>query len=438
MCCDAAVTHSHPLVQNLNEMEPSKARLLAVPAALAVTAFCFVTTEQLPVGLLDLIANEFHASVSATGLLVAGYGLTVAVVALPLTHVTRRVPRRHLLAGLLAIFVLASLVSATASGFAILAAARVVTAATQAVFWSVMPAIVAGMFPEHARGRGMALVFAGASLSSVVGVPASIWIGQQASWRTAFLAVSGLGVVTLITVILILPTADPGQSPAATGLQPHLKRFLVLVATTALTVTGLFVSQTYTVDFIAKVSGFDSSAVSGLMLMRGLAGITGLAAGSAIVDKRPRLAIIAPIILLTISLVGLYLFGASQLMAIAMISLSGFAMGGLPSAFQHRVLQVAPGSSDLASAGNGAAFNVGIASGAALGSLVIKMSNVHMTALVGAVLTTLGLAVFLSERFIGHHPEASTPSSPTLQPLDTRRSLQHGDHAGTDVVSNEF
>jgi DHA1 family inner membrane transport protein len=411
VCCDAAVTHSHPLVQNLNEIAPSKARLVAVPAALAITAFCFVTTEQLPVGLLDLIANEFHTSVSTTGLLVAGYGLTVAVVSLPLTHVTRRIPRRHLLSGVLAIFVLASLVSATASQFEVLAAARIVTAATQAVFWSVMPAIVAGLFPAHARGRGMALVFAGASLSSVLGVPAAIWLGQQASWRAAFLAVSGLGVVTLIVIVTIVPTTDPGKSLAATGLQPHLRRFLVLVTTTAVTITGLFVAQTYTVDFIAKVSGFDSSAVSGLMLLRGLAGLAGLATGSVIVDKRPRLAIIAPIALLTASLVGLYLFGTSQPAAVAMIGLSGFAMGGLPSAFQHRVLQVAPGSSDLASAGNGAAFNVGIAAGAALGGLVIRLSNVHMTALVGAALTTIGLAVFLSERFIGHHPKTSVPSS---------------------------
>lgn len=58
-------------------------RRAAVVAALMLAAFAFNTTENLPVGLLPLIADDLRVSLSSVGLLVTGYGLTVAVVSLP-------------------------------------------------------------------------------------------------------------------------------------------------------------------------------------------------------------------------------------------------------------------------------------------------------------------------------------------------------------------
>ena len=89
----------------------TRPRVAALTAfgALILATFCFVTSENLPAGLLPLIADDLHSSLSAVGLLVTGYGLTVAVVSVPLTRATRRIPRRYLLSGLLAVFVVASL-----------------------------------------------------------------------------------------------------------------------------------------------------------------------------------------------------------------------------------------------------------------------------------------------------------------------------------------
>src|SRR4051794_38877177 len=83
--------------------------------ALALASFCYGTTENLPVGLLPLIAADLHRSPSAVGLLVTGYGLTVAVVSVPLTRLTARMRRRVLLPGLLSIFVLTTWTSVAAA-----------------------------------------------------------------------------------------------------------------------------------------------------------------------------------------------------------------------------------------------------------------------------------------------------------------------------------
>ena len=128
------------------------------------------------------------------GLLVTWYGLVVVVASLPLTQLTRRVPRRPLLSGLLGVFVLATWVSAAASSYWMLLGARVVTALSQALFWSVVVPTAAGLFPARLRGRVIAVVLAGASLAAVLGLPLGTWLGQQAGWRAAFLGLSGIGL----------------------------------------------------------------------------------------------------------------------------------------------------------------------------------------------------------------------------------------------------
>src|SRR5688572_20141649 len=106
--------------------------------ALSVATFTYVTTEVLPIGLLTLIAPDLDRSLSETGLLVTGYALVVMIFALPLTRLTRRVPRRPLLAGAIGVFAVTTTVSALATSYEVLLAARLISAATNGVFWSVV------------------------------------------------------------------------------------------------------------------------------------------------------------------------------------------------------------------------------------------------------------------------------------------------------------
>jgi MFS family permease len=87
-----------------------------VPALAALTAatFLYVTTEMLPVGLLAPIGADLGVSEARVGLLVTAYALVVVVASIPLTYLTRAVPRRVLLGTLLAGYVVSSLGSALA------------------------------------------------------------------------------------------------------------------------------------------------------------------------------------------------------------------------------------------------------------------------------------------------------------------------------------
>jgi DHA1 family inner membrane transport protein len=372
--------------------------------ALSVAAFSYVCVENLPIGLLPLIAADLDRSLSAVGLLVTAYAGTVAVASVPLTRLTLGVPRRRLIAALLLVFVLGSLASAVAANYWMLLAARLATALSQSTFWGVVATTAIGLFPPRVRGRVIAVTFAGASLATVIGVPAGTSLGQHTDWRVSFAALTGLGLLALVTVAALLPDRAPGRGHAATAVSPDARRYAVVLATTMLVVTGVFSAYTYIVAFLTDVSGFPIQAVSPLLLLNGVAGLAGLAVAGHVADRRPRFAMVTPVALTVVALGGLYLAGDSRPATAAFLALSGFALSGVPTAMQSRIMHVAPGSTDVASAGNSAAFNVGVAGGALIGGLLLPWVGVRSTALAGAAIAVVALVIVVGEPLIARGP----------------------------------
>jgi MFS transporter, DHA1 family, inner membrane transport protein len=379
-------------------------RAIGTLAALSVSTFTYVTTETLPIGLLLLIAADLDASPSAVGRLVTAYGLVVVLVSVPLTVLTRKVPRRYLLSALLAVFVLATLLSLLAESYWILLATRVAIALTQALFWSVATPTAAGLFPPQVRGRVLAVLFAGPAVASVFGVPAGTWLGQLAGWRAPFLVLSAVGLVALIVIAVLLPTAPPEQSHAARGARPDARRYWLLVVTTMLAVAGAFTSYTYVSPFLLQVTGFSAAAIGPLLMLRGVVGIAGIGLAGSLSDRRPWLAVVLPVALQALALLGLYAAGQQPVFTAALLGLSGVAMAGLVGALSTRVLEVAPGDSSVASAGMSTAFNVGITAGALLGSVLLPAYGVRSTALVGGLLSVAALAAVLAEPLVARRP----------------------------------
>lgn len=391
--------------------------------ALSVSTFIYVTTETLPIGLLQLISGDLHTSLSAIGLLVTCYGLVVVVASIPLTHLTRRVPRRTLLSGLLGIFVVATFVSAVASNYGVLLGARIVTALSQALFWSIVVPTAAGLFSPRVRGRVLAMVFGGSSLAAVLGVPAGTWFGQLAGWRTSFVALSVIGLLALAGVARLLPGDRPGQSESMLGTTPDARRFWLLMVSTVLAVTGSFVMFTYVSPFLTGVTRLSLATVGPLLFVRGVAGIVGVFVGGPLVDWSPWTALMIPVVVQAAALLGLYEFGGRPVVAVVLVALSGLAFAAMTTALSSRVLQLAPGSVDLAAAGASTAVNVGITAGAFIGSVLLPWAGVRSTTLVGGLLSVAALAVVLGERLLPAGPAQPAAAPDTKQKLEPGRPL---------------
>jgi DHA1 family inner membrane transport protein len=366
-------------------------------AALALSTFAYVTAETLPIGLLPEIAHGLRSSTSAVGLLVTAYGLVVVVATIPLTRLTHRWSRRRLLGILLTVFSVATTLSALAPNYSTLLGARIAIALSQAVFWAVVAPAAAALFSPAMRGRAVSILFAGTSLGPLVGVPAGTWLGQLTGWRVPFLVLGGIGLAILAMLHAVLPEVPAGRSDTDRGSAPDAGRYRVLVVATALTVTGAFTAFTYINPFLTEVSGFAESAVGPILLVRGLAGLIGVVAVGFVVARHGWSVMTLLIGLQGVALTAQFVFGAQQAATVVATAVSSLALAATSAALGARVLQVAPGDTDLAGAGTSTAFNVGITSGALIGSLLVTGPGVRSSALAGAALSMVAFAVMASE-----------------------------------------
>ncbi|MFI6792108.1 MFS transporter [Nonomuraea sp. NPDC050383] len=365
-----------------------------------LAALTFNTAENLPVGLLELISEDLRVSLSAVGLLVTGYGVTVAIASVPIAHVVRAVPRRFVLTGLLAALVVSSLVAALAPSYGLLLVARLLTALAQALFWAVMGPVAVGLFAPEVRGRVVGALSVAGSLALVLGVPAGTWLGQQSNWQVPIALLAALGLVSLVTIAVLLPTSRPEEEPAAYATSPDVRRFGTVLAAGALSATGAFTGYTYIVTFLGDVSGFSPSAVSVLFVVFGVACLIGVSITGVFLDRFPQSALATAVATQAVGMLGLYAFGAHQVAAVVFLVLMGGALGPVFMTTQNAMLHCAPGRTDIAFAANSGAYNAGIAAGAALGALLLPLAEVRGTFLAGGLLTIGSCAVVLGGRLI--------------------------------------
>lgn len=370
-------------------------RRSAVLAALMLAAFTFNTAENLPIGLLDLISESLRVPVSAVGLLVTGYGLTVAVASLPLAHGVRAVPRRHVLTGLLAALVVSSVVAALATSYWLLLVARLLTALGQALFWAVMGPVAVGLFRPEVRGRVIGALSVAGSLALVLGVPAGTWLGRRTEWPVPVATLAGLGFVSLVTIAALLPTSAPDEQPAAYGIRPEAHRFRIVLAVGALSATGAFAGFTYVFAFLGDVSGFSPGAANVLLVAFGVACLAGVSITGVLLDRFPYGAMATAVAVQSLGMTGLYATGGEPAAAVVFLLLMGGALGPVFMTTQNAMLHCAPGRTDIALAANSGAYNAGIAAGAGLGGLILQLADVRGAFLAGGLLSVGACALLL-------------------------------------------
>jgi MFS transporter, DHA1 family, inner membrane transport protein len=381
----------------------SRRRAVVAVAALSAALFACTTVETLPVGLLPQIAHGLGVSLSSAGLLVTGYSLVVTTTAVPLTAVTRRVPRRRLMAVLLSTYTTGTLLCSVAPGYSFLLAARILIALTHAVIWSVVAATAAGMFPAGVRAKVVAALFSGSSLAQVAGVPAGTWVGQQAGWRVPFLAMSALCLVAGSTVVALLPSSPVEENPAVVAPEPSRFRFALLLAVIAVVAAGFFTFYTYVTVFLTQVVGTSPRSVGAVLAVGGVAGLIGATVSGVLSDRDARATMTGSVALLTAALALLAAAGSHASAAVTAVAVLSFSLSAMITAQTSRILRIAPGHVDIASAAASAAFNAGIAAGSLLGGRLLDARGPLSTVVAGGCLAGAGLAALLAQEPLGRH-----------------------------------
>jgi MFS transporter, DHA1 family, inner membrane transport protein len=361
--------------------------------ALAISAFGIGTTEFVPVGLLSTIADDLNISITLAGLLISGYAMGVALGAPILTALTNKMSRKTLLMALMVIFIIGNSIAAVSTSFGLLLAARIITAFSHGVFFSIGSTIAADLVPEHKRASAIAFMFTGLTVATVTGVPLGTFIGQMFGWRATFWGVAMLGVVGIIASAILIPKNIKDAPPSK--LSDQLKilgngPLLLAFAITALGYGGTFVAFTYLTPILQDITGFSPKVVSVILLVYGIAVAIGNSIGGKAADKNPLKALLWMFIVQAIILVVLSFTAPFKILGLATIFLLGmFAFMNVPG-LQVLVVKLAeryvPAAVNVASALNIAAFNLGIAIGAFVGGIIVDTIGLIHTPWIGGVM----------------------------------------------------
>ncbi|OZC44831.1 MFS transporter [Rhodococcus sp. WWJCD1] len=367
--------------------------------ALAIGGFGIGLTEFVIMGLLPEVAADFSVTEATAGWLITGYALSVVVGALVVTAAVTRLPRKTVLLALMCLFIAGNLISALSGSYDTMLLGRVVAALCHGAFFGIGAVVAAGLVEPAKKAGAIAMMFAGLTAANVLGVPFGTFLGQSYGWRSAFWAITVIGIVALIGIAALVPR-ETGIGEES-DLRRELRAFRspqvwLSIATTVLGFGGMFGAFTYIAFTLTDVSGFASSSVPWLLVLFGGGLFIGNYLGGKAADRDLTATLLTLLGALTVVLVFFALTAESRPATIASLVLMGaFGFATVPG-LQMRVMSFAPDAPTMASGANIAAFNLGNALGAWLGGVTISAGLGYTSPIwAGSGITVLALLVLL-------------------------------------------
>jgi predicted MFS family arabinose efflux permease len=363
---------------------------------LAVGMFAIGTDSYVIAPLLSVIARDLGIGIAAAAQLVTAYALAYAVCSPVVATIAAHWPRQRVLTTGLAIFVLANLAAAAASGFAALLIARAGAGLGAAIFAPVAGACAANLVAAGRRGRALSIIMIGLSSATAFGSPLGTLIGSAAGWRAVFVVVALIGTIVMVAVAATIRMgADLDDLPLLARLRPlRDARVLTTLLTTFLVLTGLYISYTYISAVFDRATANDGARMALLQSVWGFAGIAGAAMAGRLTDRFGATAVVRLVlIVLAVDFALLPWSSADQSSAVVAMLIWGLFAWGFVVPQQHRLLGLAPQSGAILLALYTMAVYGGSSASGVVGALALQVIGPHELPLVGAGLIVSGLAV---------------------------------------------
>ncbi|WP_311750599.1 MFS transporter [Proteus columbae] len=376
--------------------------------ALATGAFAIGASEFTPMGLLPNIASGLDISITTAGGLITGYAVGVMVGAPIMTLGLGRLTKRHALIFLLLLFIAGNLLASQSDSYWGLMVARLITSLNHGAFFGIGSVVAASLVEKHKQAAAVAAMFMGLTLSNLIGVPFITWIGQVYGWRLAFVLISGLGVVTLMGLLMLLPAIPKGNKPNIKYELKVLTRLPVVLAllTTVFGASALFALYTYIAPFLINIVHISESDVAMLLVVIGLGFTVGNYLGGKLSAKGIDRTLVMFFILLILSMILLPLFSNHLFLTIITLFIWSVASFALVPPLQIKTMQIAHDAPGLVSSVNIGAFNLGNAIGAVIGGVALKYSY-NIVPLSAALVGIIGLLLVFAQYKVKREPQRS-------------------------------
>ncbi|MCW2254737.1 DHA1 family inner membrane transport protein [Providencia alcalifaciens] len=364
--------------------------------ALSIGAFAIGATEFSPMGMLPYIAGNLDVSIPSVGAIVIIYALGVMIGAPVMTLILVKYRPKFALIFLMSIFTVGNLLSAMSPDLVTLSLSRFVTSLNHGAFFGIGAIVAASVVPPGKQASAIAAMFMGLTIANIGGVPLMTKLTQVIGWRQAFYLISILGLVTIISLILALPSHLKGQVVNVKSELRILRKPQVMLGmlSTVLGASAMFTLYTYITPTLMQFISASDQMITVMLVIIGVGFTIGNYIGGVFADKSLYGTLFIFFGMLALSMAIFPLIGTTVIgAAIGLAFWSIFSFGIVPP-LQILVMNAATGAQALASSVNIGAFNLGNAIGAAIGAVVLSHGYGYaIVSYMGALVAILGIVV---------------------------------------------
>ncbi len=355
------------------ELAPWTAKTWFAVLSMAATSFALVSAEFLPAGLLTPMARDLGITEGAAGQVVTATASVGAVTALLSNVLIGRLNRKTVLVGLSALAIGSNVLASVATDFWLLLAGRAGLGIALSGFWALSVAVVARLVGANATGRGMAIVTLGVSLATIAAPSMGALISDWLGWRIAMAMTAGLAALALLLQVFSLPTLPATTSNSLADVFRLTRRRGIQLGMLAivLLMTGHFSGSVYVRPFLEQVTLLETRSIALALLGFGIASVIGNIAGGRMADTSILMALAVTATLMAFAAISLLLWGAYPAIAIALVTLWGFAFGMAPVVLPTNLSRGAPDALEAAGSLMVVSFQVAISIGAVVGGYVV-------------------------------------------------------------------
>ena len=378
------------MTSNVNkELMTTKQKVLAF--TLTLLTFVMGTSEFVIVGLLTEVSTDLNISLAVAGTLVSGFAIAYAIGTPLMTAYVSRFPKYPLMLVLISLFIIGNVISALSGTYELLIISRVLTAVVSGVLVALSMSIASDIMPESKKGPIIALIFAGFTISNVIGVPLGTLIGQLGNWQLTFWFTTLLGVISLIMSIFILPRGlkvEKASAKEQLGLLTNPRMILAFFIPT-FSIAGTYTIYTYITPILEEGLSIPTSYVSVILLAYGVFSIFSNVLAGKIASHNGVSKLRYVFIVQAVILGSLYFTMESTYAGLISLMLMAVMIYAMNATIQLYLMNLAslyfPAAKDFASSLTPVAVNVGIALGATVGGYVVANGSLIQLSWVGAL-----------------------------------------------------
>lgn len=244
---------------------------------LTIGVFGILNTEMGIVGILPLIADHFHISISKAGLLVSLFALAVAISGPIMPLLFSGINRKKVMLLVLGVFVLGNMVSIFASNFTILLIARVIPAFLHPVYVSIALTAAAASVSKEEAPKATSKVFMGVTGGMVLGAPVSSLIANTTSLDMAMLFFTIVNAIAFMAILLFVPSM-PVQERLSYGSQLTVltkPMTWLSIAAVIFINAAMYGVSSYLAEYLETITNVPGETISFMLFLFGGASIIG-------------------------------------------------------------------------------------------------------------------------------------------------------------------